>query len=182
MIALLIAAGLAAEPAPEPDPGAEAMEAYLAGRVAVVERSVTSAYAPAYDGSGRFWYVEQGARTLDAPTFAALTDDADASERLQRRRRGRALGAVGSFAVGTALGFAGLFGGAALRGDDRSAGSTALWASATAVPPAVGIGLGTALLGRSVRSAHPSEVYTRDEAEQRARSYNEALREELFDE
>ena len=160
--------------------GAGPMEAYLARRITLVERPVTTVYAKAYDGSGRFWFVEQGDALLDASRFAQLTGDGTAATQLKRRRTTTtALGAT-SFVAGAGLGVLGAFLIGA-SGNQPEGASPAILTAAIA-PPLLGIVGGTVLLGKGFRSAHPSAVYTRDQADERARAHNERLHRELFPE
>jgi len=182
MLSLTIAL-TAFTPAHAQEAAAEPMERYLAQRVSIVDRDVTTVYAKAYDGNGRFWFVEQDGRALDAPTFARLTDDHEVADRLLRRKRGKAAAGATCFVAGAGLGVLGaMLAGPALAPSGDAASGRELVALTALVPPLVGIVGGTVLLGGSFRASHPSAVYTRDAADARARGFNESLRDELFDE
>ena len=171
MISLLLSAAVAQEPA---SLAQEGLDAYLAARLDVVERPVSTVYAKEYDGSGRFWFVTQGGKGLSATRFAEALGDAELARTHRRKRRTATVVGLSSLALGVG---AAAFGGAMAQ--ERSD------LSLTAVGfggAAIGLATGTVVLSRQVRQAHPSALYSEEEAVLRARERNAALREELLGE
>jgi hypothetical protein len=153
---------------------ADGLEAYLDRRLDVVDRDVSTVYAPGYDGSGRFWFVRQGGALVDAVTFATLVGDEGPARTLARRRSTRKAAGITGFVAGIGLGAATILV-PSLRLSESEVAPAALGLGSV-----VSLGLGTWQLGRAASVRHPSTLYERDEAEQRARAYNESLRDELL--
>jgi len=169
MISLLLGAALASD--------ADGLDAYLAQRLDIVERPVSTVYARAYDGSGTFWFVEQGGMLIDGERFAELTGDTATHEALHRRTRRARTGGLLAVVGGVALGAASWIGPVVI--DPATEGLSPLSVAGIG-GGAVAAAVGTWSLGKSVASRHPSSVYTRDEAQQRARDHNETLRDDLL--
>jgi hypothetical protein len=150
------------------------LDAYLAERLDVVQRPVSTVYAKAYDGSGTFWFVTQGGKGLSAATFAEAVGDVELARTHRRKQRTATTVGLSSLVLGAAA-----VTGALVRGAIADA-------SGAEVSPVVGMGLlgagvvgvvaGPLVLTRPVRMGHPSTLYTEDEALQRAQAQNAALR------
>lgn len=158
------------------DDGQAGLEAYMARRLDVVERPVSTVYAKAYDGSGTFWFVQQGGRGIEVVDFAALVGDTALSQQVRgRRRRQTGLGALATVA-GIGLGGLAVVLPTLSEEGSRSWGLTA----AVGAPALLGVVGGTVLVGRGLSNRHPSAAYTKDEAVQRAQAYNAALADEVL--
>ncbi len=175
MLALWTIVALAA-----PDEGVAALDAYAARRLAVVERDVTTVYASAYDGNGRFWFVAQGeARLLSTVELAQLVGDVDGARWARGRQRLGIVGGAVMTGLGAALGVAavGIGGPALLNEGDFPTVALATGISVGAAGSLVG---GPLLIGRGLRGRHPSSLYTQDEAERWVEDHNASLRDELL--
>jgi hypothetical protein len=147
---------------------AEPLDRYLAARLDVVESDVTTVYARAYDGSGRFWFVvDHDGRALDTIAFATRIGDDSVADAIRRRRRAEQRGGVVLALVGVAAAGVGI---AAGPGDF-------LLLAPAGVAGSVG---GAWLVGRSLGRSHPSAAYTEDEARERVDAYNGALRDQIL--
>jgi len=168
-----LALALAVDPAPTDD-GTEGLDAYLAERLDVVERPVSTVYGKGYDGSGQFWFVTRGGHSLSAVGFAEAVGDKDTARRHQNRKRGLTALGLSSLALGVGAGFVATFRGASLL-EESTPASTALFGTLAGSSAALLAG-GSLVLSRPVRMVHPSVLYTEDEARSRAQAQNALLR------
>ncbi len=179
MMGWWLAVALATTPVvPDPsaidDDGTEALDAYLAERLGVVERPVSTVYAKGYDGSGQFWFVTRGGRSLSAVRFAEAVGDDDTVRRHRNRKRSLTALGLGSLALGVGTGFVATVRGASLL-EESTPASTALFGVLAGGTAALLAG-GSLVLSRPVRMVHPSALYTEDEARSRAQAQNALLR------
>jgi hypothetical protein len=147
------------------------IEAYQAARLDVIDAPVTTVYARDYDGSGRFWFVVDGAGdTLSALELAERAGDTNRLADLRRRQATRVWGGTALLVVGLAATFAPLA--------PLDLPESTRWIGLST--GAVSLTAGGLVLGSVVRLRHPAAAWTRDEATATVRGYNAGLRDELL--